>query len=145
MDKKQKQIIIISLLVVFLIVVWVNAFKAIGKKSKKKTAASATAAAVSKPSTQKIKTKSKVADKKEEDLEWVRCPFSGSVYSGTSIEMADLKLMGIFWDEKSPRAIINNKVVNVGASIDINTVLGIEKDRVILSDGLRIFELKLGR
>lgn len=52
-------------------------------------------------------------------------------------------LTGIFLDEKSPKALIGNVVVGIGDNVGGNTVIKIEKDRVILSDGSKDFELKL--
>lgn len=54
-------------------------------------------------------------------------------------------LSGIIWDEKDPKAIIDGKIVGVGEKSGANTVVTIEPDRVILSDGSRDFEIRLGR
>ena len=42
---------------------------------------------------------------------------------------------GILWDPKTPSAIINNQVVNVGDWLGQWRVLEIQKDKIILSDG----------
>jgi hypothetical protein len=55
----------------------------------------------------------------------------------------EMLLMGIAWDPERPSAIINNRIVNVGSQIEDKTVTYIGKDRVILSDGERNYELLL--
>ena len=53
-------------------------------------------------------------------------------------------LNGIVWDKASPRAIINNNIVRIGDKIEDATVVDIEKEKVILNDGIKDFDLKLG-
>ncbi|MFA5117250.1 MAG: hypothetical protein WC695_00180 [Candidatus Omnitrophota bacterium] len=52
-------------------------------------------------------------------------------------------LTGIIWDEKSPRAIIDDIVVGVGERVGEKTVVEIKKDRVILNDGAANSEVLL--
>ncbi|MFA6217741.1 MAG: hypothetical protein WDL87_08855 [Candidatus Omnitrophota bacterium] len=52
-------------------------------------------------------------------------------------------LTGIIWDEKSPRAIIDDVVVGIGERVGGNTVVEIQKDMVILNDGATNSELRL--
>jgi hypothetical protein len=52
-------------------------------------------------------------------------------------------LTGIIWDEKSPRAIIDDIVVGVGERAGEKTVVEIKKDRVILNDGTVNSEIQL--
>lgn len=47
-------------------------------------------------------------------------------------EPAGLKLKGILWNEKKPRALINNQVVEIGDLVDDKKVTSITKDTVIL-------------
>ena len=81
---------------------------------------------------------------KVEDLQWVRCPFSGKAYSTEEVS-SDLKLIGIIWDKLDPWAIINGRIIKPGASIGKNKVVEIKEDRVILNNGIEDFELKLGK
>jgi hypothetical protein len=76
--------------------------------------------------------------KKTNFTEWGRDPFlpKGAAPSASG-------LTGIIWDEKSPKALINDAIVGVGDKVGNNTVVKIEKDRVILNDGNKDFELKL--
>ncbi|MBM3251737.1 MAG: hypothetical protein FJZ11_03035 [Candidatus Omnitrophica bacterium] len=144
MDKQQKQIIISALIIVF-IIVWVNAFRLIKQRSKKKSSVAAIATSI--PESTSSQTESKqpvIAEVIEERLEWVRCPFSGKIYSSNAGEMIDLKLIGILWDERDPQAIINNKVVGLGDSVGTSTVVEIKQNSVILNEGSRIFEIRLG-
>ena len=56
-----------------------------------------------------------------------------------------LVLDGIAWDRKSPRAVVNDRIVAVGDEVGGSTVVEIRKDRVILNNGAADFELRLGR
>ena len=58
---------------------------------------------------------------------------------------ASVILNGIAWDEKTPRAVINNRIVRPGDRVQGNEVIRIEKDRAVLSNGVREFELRLGK
>jgi Tfp pilus assembly PilM family ATPase len=55
----------------------------------------------------------------------------------------EIILTGIFWEEKNPLAIINGKVVGLGQPVADKKVVGIKRDRVILSDGQSTVEIKL--
>ena len=70
---------------------------------------------------------------------WGRTPFSLApvkAYQGLILE-------GIVWDKNKPAAIINGSVVKVGDTIDEHIVVDIKRDRVIISDGSKEFELRL--
>lgn len=54
-----------------------------------------------------------------------------------------LFLNGIAWDEVTPQAIINNEILEVGGSVNGNTVVEIKEDGVVLSNGKSTFELKI--
>ncbi len=74
---------------------------------------------------------------------WGRSPF---LPKGVSTSPGGkLILDGIAWDEKSPRAVINDRIVAVGDRVGGSTVVEIRKDRAILNDGSEDFELRLGR
>lgn len=76
--------------------------------------------------------------KKTKFTSWARNPFlprgSGPSAAG---------LTGILWDNRSPKAIIDDSIVGIGDKWGNNTVVDIKQDRVILNDGARDFELKL--
>jgi hypothetical protein len=78
--------------------------------------------------------------KKTRYPQWGRSPFLPSEYIKKT---TSLVLNGILWDKDNPQAVINGKLVKIGSKIDSKEVIEIKKDRVILSDGIRIFELKL--
>ena len=54
-----------------------------------------------------------------------------------------LKLTAILWDETSPGAVINNRVVHPGSRIGTYRVAGIRQDRVILASNKKTKVLKL--
>lgn len=70
---------------------------------------------------------------------WERNLFSEK---GTFVSSSGLT--GIIWDEKFPQALIGDAVVGIGDKVGSNTVVKIEKDRVILNDGTKDFELGMG-
>jgi type IV pilus assembly protein PilM len=55
----------------------------------------------------------------------------------------EIVLTGIFWDEEKPLAIINGKVIGQGQSAGNKKVVQIKRDRVILSDGQNLSEIRL--
>ena len=52
--------------------------------------------------------------------------------------------MGIVWDEKTPKCVINNRIVGVGDEVAGKKVKEVRQDRVILSDGFGETELHVG-
>jgi hypothetical protein len=52
-------------------------------------------------------------------------------------------LNGIVFDEKGPRAVINDEIVGIGDKIGKNTIVDIRRDSVILNDGISDIELRL--
>jgi len=74
---------------------------------------------------------------------WSRDPFSTSPapikgYGGPTLE-------GIIWDKENPMAVINDNIVKIGDKVSGNTVVDIKQDKVILNDGTKDFELRLGQ
>lgn len=63
--------------------------------------------------------------------------------SRLSREKGSLTLNGIVWDEKSPSALINSKVVGVGDEIDGHRVVEIEKEKVIVIKDNETYDLNL--
>ena len=48
---------------------------------------------------------------------------------------AGYAVSGILWDPQVPSAVVNGRIVVVGDTLDQWKVVGIQRDRVILSDG----------
>jgi len=69
---------------------------------------------------------------------WGRNPFTPKAISTAT------GLTGILWDDKIPKAIINDNVMGIGDKVDGKTVIDIQRDKVILNDGSKNFELRLG-
>lgn len=81
--------------------------------------------------------------KKSQFGSWGRNPF---VPEGTTMQAAArLFLNGIVWDEKSPQAIINDRIVRVGDSVGDRQVVAIGQTSVILKEGDQELELRLGQ
>ena len=76
--------------------------------------------------------------KKTKFTKWARDPF---LLKGTASSASGLT--GIIWDEKSPKALIDDDIVGIGDKWGGNTVIDIKQDRVILNDGTKDFELRL--
>jgi hypothetical protein len=156
MDKKRLEIIITAVLILVLILSWAGRIKYIkGKLAARKTtpAAIAPKQAPAKPQEKKdlisfavVSAKAQLPTAGTEGLSWVSDPFSGKVYTSvaTNVQL-DLKLYGIMHDRQKPAAIINNRVVSKGDRVGQLVVTQIGQDRVVLSDGLRDYVLRLGR
>ena len=56
---------------------------------------------------------------------------------------SSLSLNGIIWDKKNPKAMLGDAFVKKGDTVGGNKVVDIKKDRVILNDGSKDFELNL--
>ena len=56
---------------------------------------------------------------------------------------AGVDLTGILWDKDRPLAIIDGEIVKKGVYVGDKTIVDIKRDRVILSDGKILTELKL--
>ncbi len=56
---------------------------------------------------------------------------------------SSLVLNGIAYDQTRPAAIINDKIVKAGDSVETYRVIKIYPDKVVMSDGTSIFEIKL--
>lgn len=92
------------------------------------------------------------ADAEGMDWEWGRNPF----YLEKEFEVKEEEavaddpgnrepvLNGIFWDDENPSAVINNRYVAVNDTFGGYTVMAIQKNVVILSDGMDHIELRTG-
>jgi len=144
MDKKRVEIIITAVLTVVLILAVINSMKTVKNKLKPPAAA-----ALAQPSQQpSAALMQKMAPKKQqgapEILDWLRCPFSGKVYSASG-KSVKLKLTGILWDEKMPQALISDSIVKKGDSVGNYIVVKINKNSVVLNDGTKDIELTVGQ
>jgi len=75
---------------------------------------------------------------------WGRNPFVPKKMPVKAV--STLKLSGIVWDEKAPKALINGSIMEAGDRVDANTVIvEIRENYVILNDGVSDFELRLGQ
>ena len=72
---------------------------------------------------------------------WSRSPFIPKWING--VPSSSLNLKGMMWNEKDPKAMISDAIVVKGDKIGGNTVIEVKKDRVILNDGTKDFEIKL--
>jgi len=145
-DKERKQLMITGALFLVFIVAWANTFIFLKKRSAPAPAAPlpiAQGTMVIPPSAAPLQSPPAEA---QASLKWARDPFSGKAYSASGAKSAPvLKLVGITWDGISPMAIINNKVVSAGDTVGGCMVQEIREDCVVLNDGTRNFELRLGQ
>ena len=144
MDKKRIEIIITSILVLAFIFFLGNSIRQIRARSKKKASSSFITEELLPVPRQEKKHMPEI-DREEFDrkLTYVRCPFSARVYRTARKEDEQIKLEGIIWDAKRPMAVINGLILIPGDEINANTIVTIEKDRVILNDGTQDMELRL--
>ena len=87
-----------------------------------------------------IPTKRRAARSKYDS--WRRSPF---VLSGDGTGYSGMALRGIMWNKRNPKAMIGGEIVGRGDKVGSNKVVEIKEDRVILSDGIKDFELKLSQ
>ena len=73
-------------------------------------------------------------------LAWSRDPFT---LSPTSVQGGELTLSGIMWDTHQPIAVINGRLVGVGAELEGYRVVDILEDRVDVTDGTQTFHLTI--
>lgn len=74
---------------------------------------------------------------------WGQDPFSSGPAVSSPSTISDMILTGILWDDTAPLAMINDNPIGVGDKIGGYTVVEIHKDRVILTDGTKTYELRL--
>ena len=72
---------------------------------------------------------------------WKRSIFVPKGMPGTA--MSKLSLNGIIASGKEFKAMIGDSIVGKGDKISGNTVVDVKKDKVILNDGTKDFELKI--
>ncbi len=79
------------------------------------------------------------------DREWGRDPFVPQAAVGSVVKAVNLTLKGIWWDEKKPKAIVNEKTLLEGDTIYGYTVVQIKPRSVILKTGAKNIELEVFR
>ncbi|MFH0762303.1 MAG: hypothetical protein V1925_00205 [Candidatus Omnitrophota bacterium] len=156
--KRLIEIILTAVLIIILVFAVGNSVKKIkhGTRSAAKPGAGAAPAAAGKipkkkasPAAMPVKPHYQLQEEESRNLELTRNPFAaaaGVKADDTSSVQADqIALSGILWDKDKPLAIINNKVVKTGDKAGGCRVVEIKEESVVLNDGARDFELKLGR
>ncbi|MFA5260848.1 MAG: hypothetical protein WC450_06440 [Candidatus Omnitrophota bacterium] len=154
MNKKDKtQLAITGVLVVILAVILAMGMGKSGKKNKRrKPPAARGGTSVQTPKSPAARPSPKLPPYRQlqaeaQSMPLVRDPFTLKPIEkeegdGTPQEVK-FSLIGIAWDPGQPKAIINNKIVQVGTQLDRYTVMEITEDKVILSDGTEKLELLL--
>jgi hypothetical protein len=144
MDKKDKikLIVTVALVAVFIFAVS-NSIKLVTKAKARRKALAGGGGKSLNGQNVLVKNLYQRLDEKTKDLELVRDPFSAAPIIKAQTPSAGLKLNGIVWDEERPQAIINDEVYMIGESIDQVIIVDIQKDKVVLNDGTKIFELNL--
>ncbi|UCG35820.1 MAG: hypothetical protein JSW17_03215 [Candidatus Omnitrophota bacterium] len=151
-EKDKKNLIIVGVLIAVLIFMIANATKRVkrakGRIARSKSVASARESKKGKraelpegaivevskarPSAANIFSR---LDMEAESISLKRDPFSMRTISvEEEIASHGVRLSGILWDKRSPRAVINDEIVSVGDKFNDYTVSAIEKDKVILSE-----------
>src|SRR3989338_6045715 len=150
MDKKYKiKLMGIAVLSLVLILALANAHKTLSKvkERRKKTLVSSALTKVSGanlpydvlyPSGKKGELSEGLYRRLEEEsknFKLARDPFNQYEIVTKDASGSGSSLQGIIWDEKSPKAVINGKIVGPGDRVEDKVVLEIFTDRVVLSNG----------
>ena len=156
MNKKDKlQLAVTGVLSVILVVIIAAGAGKKGKKRKrpKPVPAGEKAAVVPSPGsaakTSKTSSRFRQLQAEADKMPLVRDPFTLKPIEGGEEAQPGVPqeikfyLIGIAWDPVQPKAIINNKIVQVGSQLDRYTVMEITEDKVTLSDGTEKLELFL--
>ena len=81
--------------------------------------------------------------KRSNAVDWGRNPFL--LEKAEAQAFANVVLNGIAWDEKNPKAIINDRICELGEVVGGRKIVKIEQNRVVLNDGVENLELRLGQ
>jgi len=82
-------------------------------------------------------------EQQAKSIELKRDPFTTAPIISEKTLQAGVDLTGILWDKDKPLAIIDGDIVKKGTRVGSKTIIDIKRDRVILSDGEVLSELKL--
>ena len=77
------------------------------------------------------------------DRDWARDPFVPQQVTGGLVKAVNLTLKGILWDESKPKAVVNEKTLLEGDTIYGYTVVQIKPRSVILKTGEKNIELQV--
>ena len=140
MEQKDKKILLIALVGIFIIILASSVVSGIRKSAARK-------AGEPKPVSQ-AEAMDKIVEAdisyeppKSKYASWGRDPFN----IGKEASMgSSLKLEGIIWDEAKPFCLINGAALYVGSKYEGHTVIRIEKQKVVVSDGTKETTLRLG-
>lgn len=138
-DKKVIALAILAVLAVISLIYGITA----APKSRFRNAVAAGGQIVKAPPSQNVSTTAlpaKRRSKRSRFKTWKRNPFSSGREASTASE---LTLNGIIWDKPKPKAMIGDAIVVKGDTIGKNRVIDIQKDKVVLNDGTKDFELEM--
>ena len=86
-----------------------------------------------------------ILEQQAKTMELKRDPFTAAPIIIEKNMQDGVALTGILWDKDKPMAIIDGEVVKRGGRIGNKTLVEIKRDRVILSDGEVLSEVRLER
>ena len=141
MEKKKIEIAVTALLVVIFIFALSNSIRVAARKKKPGTPVASNVAAPTQAG-KPAKAIMPVSGQYTEEAEWGRDPFSGRLYLSEKKASA-LRLVGIIWDKNQPLAMINERILKAGDTIQGKQIIRINPDSVIIDDGSKETELKL--
>jgi type II secretory pathway component PulC len=142
MKIEKRKIIVYSLLPLAIIFAMINFFPA-DKGPKSKTVKNEVPKAGAKVL---APIKNQIDIEKYADLNWGRDPFTFKNKTGVVIPVEpppEWKLGGILYDENSPSAIVNKKIISKGDTIDGATVVEINESSVTLESNGVLHKLTL--
>ena len=156
MDKKKKQLIITCALLVVMVVMMARAFFPTAKRGAGKAPVSGAAGGGIDTTVMttnmtflamlRQNEAARILQETYWEKPWGRDPFALSRSKSVSDEITqNLILSGIVWDEKMPVAIINQKVMKTGDTVDDCSVKEIHRSSVTMVCGGKPLELHLFR
>ena len=86
-----------------------------------------------------------ILEQQAKSIELKRDPFTSALIVSEKTLKSGIDLTGILWDKDKPLAIIDGDIVKKGERVGTKTIVDIKRDRVILSDGQIISEIRLER
>lgn len=143
--KDLMQLGITGVLAVVLIFVLVNASKKSRLRNLKNVSPKVVDLAGLPNQTKKVENKDlyNLLEQQSKSMELKRDPFTAVPIISEKTLQSGVDLTGILWDKDRPLAIIDGEIVKKGARVANKTIVEIKKDRVILSDGQMLTELRL--
>lgn len=136
---RDKKIIILILLSIFAVVSLIYGIRTLPKSGAKKAYTATGENSQVLPQT--VVTTQRRA-KRSKFTSWKRNPFVPKEVPGAS---SNLVLSGILGSGNNLKAMIGDTMVGKGDKVGNNTVVDIQRDKVILNDGTKDFELNLSK